>query len=231
MPLQDHFHPPLHGPRQWHAFHHAWATTLAYDLNERLPQGYYAEPNVMFGIEIDVAALREEVQPNPPTGWTPAAPALSVPLTTFTDVVEITVTSNMGGLVLVGAIELISPSNKHGPAERDAFVSKCAGYLQQGAGLLLVDIVTERPGNLHNDLLARLRAGAAPLQADLYTTAYRPVQRNRQTVVDIWQEGLALGAPLPTMPLWLQREICIPIDLEATYTSTCRNLRITTNGA
>jgi hypothetical protein len=40
MPLMDHFHPPLSQRRQWHAFHHAWATFLAAELNRQLPKGY-----------------------------------------------------------------------------------------------------------------------------------------------------------------------------------------------
>jgi len=233
MPLQDHFHPPLHGPRQWHAFHHAWATYLASYLNQRLPEGYYAEPNIQFGIEIDVAALEEPDKTSTipmGEGYTPPGPALSAPLTLLTDVVEVTVASNMGGLVLVGAIELVSPSNKHGPAERGAFVSKCAGYLQQGAGLIVVDIVTERRGNLHDDLLRHLQTGAPRFPAELYASAYRPVLRQGKASVDIWQEALAIGTALPTLPLWLQKEICLPVDLEATYSLTCRELRITANG-
>jgi hypothetical protein len=64
FPLQDHFHPPLSIRRHWHAFHNAWATYIASDLNRRLPEGYFAEPNVQFGIEIDVAAFEaaEEVE-------------------------------------------------------------------------------------------------------------------------------------------------------------------------
>jgi hypothetical protein len=42
----DHFRPPLSERRHWHAFHHAWATFLAADLNRQLPEGYFAEPNV-----------------------------------------------------------------------------------------------------------------------------------------------------------------------------------------
>ncbi len=41
MPLLDHFHPPLHGPRRWEGFHHAWATTIAHQLNlDTSPPGY-----------------------------------------------------------------------------------------------------------------------------------------------------------------------------------------------
>src|SRR5207237_2747385 len=50
MALQDHFHPPLSLRRHWHAFHNAWATYLSSDLNRQLPEGYFAEPNVQFGI-------------------------------------------------------------------------------------------------------------------------------------------------------------------------------------
>ena len=59
MPLLDHFRPPLVLRRHWHSFRHAWATYIASDLNQRLPEGYFAEPNVQFGIEIDVPAFNE----------------------------------------------------------------------------------------------------------------------------------------------------------------------------
>jgi hypothetical protein len=59
MVLLDHFRPPLSSRRHWHAFHNAWATYLATDLNQKLPEGFFAEPNVQFGIEIDVAAFEE----------------------------------------------------------------------------------------------------------------------------------------------------------------------------
>ena len=59
MTLQDHFRPPLSLRRRWHAFHNAWATYMASDLNRRLPEGYFAEPNVQFGLEVDVAAFEE----------------------------------------------------------------------------------------------------------------------------------------------------------------------------
>jgi hypothetical protein len=36
MPLLDYFHPPLHGPRRWEGFHHAW-TMFITQLGETLP--------------------------------------------------------------------------------------------------------------------------------------------------------------------------------------------------
>ena len=59
MPLLDHFHPPLSERRHWHSFHNSWATYLSSRLNALLPAGYFAEANVQFGVEIDVAAFQE----------------------------------------------------------------------------------------------------------------------------------------------------------------------------
>jgi len=232
MPLRDHFHPPLHPRRHWHSFHHAWATCIAFDLNRQLPAGYFAEPNVQFGIEIDVATYEEAGASRPAeAGWQPPGPALTAPISLVTDVVEVAIFQEEGGYTLAGAIELASPSNKDRPASLAAFVSKCAAYVQQGIGLAMVDIVTERSGNLHDELLARLEVPNAPLGAPLYATAYRPLQRDSQTLLEVWQHTLAIGQPLPTLPLYLRGGMCLRVPLEDVYELTFRELKITSNGA
>jgi Protein of unknown function (DUF4058) len=236
MPLQDHFRPPLGLRRQWHGFHNGWATSIASDLNRRLPEGYFAQPNVTFGIEIDVAAFEAaEFEPDPAWSaglvlavWTAPAPTLTIAFPFIKDVVEVQVFSRDGGPTLAGAIELVSPSNKDRPASRDAFVTKCAAYLQQGVGLVVVDVVTDRHSDWHGELLKRLgRTEENGFDADLSTAAYRPVERDKQPSLDIWQESLEVGLPLLTMPLWLPGNLCLPVDLEATYNRTCREQRIT----
>jgi hypothetical protein len=226
--LQDHFRPPLSTRRHWHAFHNAWATYLSADLNRRLPAGYFAEPNVQFGIEIDVAAFEESGHgPSSGAGWTPPQPVLSLPMTRLTDLVEVQVFQAIGGPTLAGAVELVSPANKDRPESRDAFVTKCASYLQQGIGLAVVDVVTERTANLHQELLVRLTPpNGPPPQASLYAAAYRPVDRDGQTRLDIWHEALALGRPLPKLPLWLRGSLCLPLELEAAYERTCQEQRV-----
>jgi hypothetical protein len=37
---------------------------------------------------------------------------------------------------------------------------------------------------------------------------------------------LAIGQPLPTLPLWLADDRSVPLELEASYEETCRILRI-----
>jgi hypothetical protein len=247
MVLQDHFRPPLSVRRHWHAFHNAWATYISSDLNQQLPEGYFAEANVQFGIEIDVATFEEatpEVTCNASpsdgidylstgssTGWFVPAPTQTIPITILTDTVEVLVFNREAGPTLAGAIALVSPANKDRPAHRDAFVSKCAAYLQQGVGLVVVDVVTDCRANLHDVLVERL---CAPVDvswvADLYAVSYRPVQRAGQPSLDMWQTEVAVGRFLPTMPLWLRGNLCFPVDLNATYTRTCREQRIMANG-
>jgi hypothetical protein len=237
MPLHDHFQPPLRLRRAWSSFHSAWATYLAADLNHRLPARYFAEPLVQFAIEIDVASWDEpggpaREEPLPPGSWVPAAPQRTLPLVPVTDSIEVRIFRHEGGPVLAGAIELVSPANKDRPDARDAFVSKCANYLRQGVGVVVVDVVTERHAELHRELLERIAPDEAVTGgADLYAAAYRPVRRGEESTVEVWHQTLTLGGLLPTMPLWLRGGICLPVELEATYEHTLRELRMPTNGA
>jgi hypothetical protein len=232
MPLLDHFRPPLNLRRHWHAFHNAWATYLSSQVNGLLPEGYFAESNVQFDIEIDVATWQENTSTEAALSWMPAAPALTVPLPILTDLVEIQIFASSGGPRLAGAIELVSPANKDRPAHREAFVSKCAAYLQEGIGLIMVDVVTDRHGNLHTELLTRLQAPAASGAAnDLYAVAYHPVRRGDETELDIWPQLLELGQTLPTLPLWLRGGPCLAVDFEAAYVRTCQEQRVLATGA
>ncbi|MBW4510182.1 MAG: DUF4058 family protein [Scytonematopsis contorta HA4267-MV1] len=232
MGLRDHFRPPLSSRRHWHSFHNAWSTYLADDLNQFLPEGYFAEPNAQFGIEIDVAAFSERIPVNSKqqtaeqVEWTPKSPTATLPIQITTDVVEVQIFSTQAGPTLVGAIELISPSNKDRPAQRSAFTSKCQTYLQQGIGLIIVDIVTTMNANLHNELMNRLNLSIDQLDAGLYAVAYQIAQKNRTPHLDLWQEAFGLGDSLPILPLFLKGGLYLPINLEKTYHYTCTRQRI-----
>jgi hypothetical protein len=200
-----------------------------------LPDGYFAEPKVQFGIPIDVAAVEERDAatnlggPGGPAtvGWMAPAPSQTIALPVIADVVEIQVFDGEGGPTLAGAIELVSPANKDRPEHRDAFLNKCAAYLQHGLGLVMVDVVTGRRANLHWELLDRLGVESIlPKGVELDAAAYRPVERGGQPRLDIWQEGLAIGQPMPSLPLWLRGALCLEVDLEGTYGRTCREQRI-----
>ena len=57
------------------------------------------------------------------------------------------------GRQLVAAVEIVSPANKDRPANRQAFVAKCAALLQNRVCVSIVDLVTTRQFNLYCDLL------------------------------------------------------------------------------
>jgi hypothetical protein len=152
--------------------------------------------------------------------WSPPAPSLEMDAV-FAAEFTVLVINIEAGPMLVGAIELVSPSNKAPPAARRAFAMKCLNYLNAGIGLIIVDVVTERHANLH-DQRAELILGNAPRfpgTPPLYAAAYRPFRRGDEDKVGVWPATLSVGEPLPVLPLWL-REVDQPvrIDLEAAYT-------------
>jgi hypothetical protein len=240
MPLLDHFHPPLSSERRWESFHSSWATRLADALTERwLPPNYIAEEHVHLGpaVEIDVATFTEEAKPDRgvtvatlgPKVWVPPAADGILPAV-FPDTFEVRVLSTDTGPKLVAAIELISPGNKDRPAQRRAFATKCASYLTQGISVIIVDIVTNRRANLHNEILQVMEAADAlelPVELNLYGAAYRPLRRSQADEIDVWRSQLALGQSLPTLPLGLRGDLVIPVDFEATYAEACQRKRLT----
>lgn len=242
MPLLDHFHPPLSEERHWESFHAAWAGALADDLNRRLPEGYFAEEQTHAGpgVEIDVATFEgrgtvgiavsegKATAVLPPQVWSPPAAPFTVPAL-FADDFEVRVVSSRTGPTLVAAIELVSPRNKDRAEARHAFAIKCASYLHQGIGLLILDIVTERRANLHAEVMRLLGSNELshlPADATLYAVAYQPLRRRDREEIDLWPASLAVGATLPLLPLALSAELSLPIDLEATYMDARRRRRL-----
>ncbi|MBL8849541.1 MAG: hypothetical protein JNG89_07650 [Planctomycetaceae bacterium] len=230
--LLDHFHPPLKGRRHWTGFHSAWATLLAIDLNRRLPEGWFAEPTVHWGIEVDVGTF-EETQAyagvaGPREGeaaWTPPAPLKTIGFALTTDIVEVRIHHDFGDVPLVGAIEFVSPANKDRPETRDAFVSKCDHYLRDGIGLVIVDVVTDDSANLHSLLVERFGEQDLPNDST-YSSAYHPLQRNESHELDLWYQPLTVGGDLPSMPLYIREGPCVRVNLADTYQQVCNDLRI-----
>lgn len=239
MPLLDHFNPPLNRTHPWRSFHGAWAAAIARLLNQGiLPPGYYAVPLLDRDgpIEIDVAALRERNGAGSPQNasavqtWTPPAPGLTVAIDLpAADEVEVHVFADDGDPRLTAAIELVSPRNKDRPQSRQAFAVKCVGYLQQGCGVVVVDTVTTRRADLNAAILSLLgvEASAAAMPANLSAVSYSAVGRTEEKQkLQLWPAALALGQPLPTVPLGIADDFSVPLDLEASYQATCADLRI-----
>ncbi|HTU22673.1 MAG TPA: hypothetical protein VMG10_31830 [Gemmataceae bacterium] len=202
MPLLDHFNPPLSRTHPWRSFHGAWAAAMARLLNQGvLLSGYYALPLV------DAVAVE-----------LPAA-----------DAVEVQVFADDGDPRLAAAVELLSPRNKDRLQARQAFAVKGVGYLQQGSSVVVVDTVTTRRADLNAAILSLLGvdSATAATPTSFSAVSYRAVGREEETQqLQFWPAPLALGQPLPTLPLWIAADFSVPLDLEASYQATCSDLRI-----
>lgn len=240
MPLLDHFHPPLSSTQFWESFHSLWIAALVERLNEAiLPQGYLAQAQVHIGgwFEVDVATFDQA--PSGTNGadvgngvavatWAPPATDLAFPAV-FPDELEVRVFNTRAGPTLVAAIELVSPRNKDRPEARRTFAAKCLSYLSQGVGLIVVDIVTGRTANLHNEVMALIGQGEPYLfraDAAVYAAAYRPTRPPEGDQVDLWPVALTVGQPLPVLPLALREAGCVPVDLETAYMEARRRSRL-----
>lgn len=201
MPLLDHFHLPLSAERRWESFYSSWATRLADTLTEQwLPPRYIAEEHVHVAPSISIdGATMERLAPSAgeeghgaeatlgPKAWAPPEPDAVLP-SVIPDTFEVRVLCTDTGPKLVAAIKLISPGNKDRAVERRAFAAKCASYLYQGISLIVVDIVTNRRANLHNEILRVMETGeASQMTPDdlLYAVAYRPLRRGGADQIDV----------------------------------------------
>jgi hypothetical protein len=242
------FRPPLDDIASWEELHGAWPTVIVMALNRKLPPRYVAAPRVHLGpsMEIDVSAYDKDQRaafaattttcPGEGEGgvatvvWAPPRPTLDV-ITNLPDQdeYEVRIYDTKRHRRLVAAVEIVSPTNKDRPENRRAFVTKCAALLQQGVSVAIVDLVTTRQFNLYGDLLEQIGETdpvLAPEPPPLYATACRWIRRDEAWHFETWTHPLALGQPLPTLPLWLADDLAVPLELEASYEEACRILRL-----
>ena len=239
MPLRDHFHSPLADQRSWEELHGAWPGVIAFRLNAILPAGYYCGPRVHLGsaMEIDVAAYENDGASGPEIdrgnmgtagAWSPEQPTLLLETVEPTPAeYEARIYDLRHGRRLVAAVEIVSPSNKDRTETRNAFLVKCQALLQQDVCVAIVDMVTERSANLYAELAERIGAAAPSVaECSIYAVVCRGLKVRGRWRVEAWQHELAVGSPLPTLPLWLTESLQVQLELERTYEETCRGLRI-----
>jgi hypothetical protein len=244
MPLRDHFRPPVSKRSSWEGFHGGWPMRIVEELAPRLPDGFVAEPRVHLGnyYEIDVCTFEQYEEGEPVFGSAresnvaTATVPQTLPTPTLTLDVDFPEQYSYEVLIfdlererrLVAAVEIISPANKDRPESRQLFVAKCFNLLRQDVCLSIIDLVTIRPFNLYTELLALLKRSDPTFTPPppLYAVTCRKREVGRQTKLDTWSRPLAVGEPLPSLPVWLTETQTVSLDLEASYQETCRVLRI-----
>ena len=221
-----------------------WPGNIVQQLRSKLPEGYLAEPRVRLGaeFEIDIGAMEYEPGPFEPSSdsggaglATMAYPVAKPDLTVATELpeqyeYEVRIYDVTEERTLVAAIEFVSPANKDRPEHRNNFVAKCAALLRAGIAVTIVDLVTVRRFNLLQELvhfigLPKLsdRLPAEPI----YAASLRWIRVRKRASLQLWTKPVAVGAALPTLPLWLSETLAVPVDFEASYEAACYDLRIT----
>jgi hypothetical protein len=244
MPLRDHFRPPLDKSRHWEGFYGGWPMMIAAALSKVLPRRYFAEPRVRLGVnaEVDVGTFDED--PTLPWRavddseggvataiWAPPRPAVDVVVgIPLDDEYEVQIYDSERNGRLVASIEIVSPSNKDRPASRAVFAAKCVSLLRQNVSVAIVDVVSTRQLNLYSDLLDLIgisdpTMGDGPPRLYAVETRWKQI-KGPSGRFQAWLNPLAVGQPLPTLPIWLSDDVAVRLELESSYEETCRVLRI-----
>jgi hypothetical protein len=232
----------LDDARSWDELHGMWPAMIVRELNQVLPEPYFAAPGIHLGTlyEIDVGTYEDEAAG--PKGadasnggaaiatYTPPKPTLTLePRLPHQDLYEVRVYDSRRNRRLVAAIEIVSPSNKDRPETRGTFVSKVAALLKHDICVSIVDVVGTIDFNLYAELMSFLGSSDAELGEDpppMYAVTLRMRHSDRRRMMDNWYHELAIGRPLPTLPIWLTETQAVSLDLESSYAETCRTLRI-----
>jgi Protein of unknown function (DUF4058) len=236
MPLLDHFTEPVDPRANWQSFYHRWANSIANTLDRTLPERFFARVEVNLGRDAGADVTEEELHEltglNGSGGTavqTYSPPRQTVIPANYPDESSVQIRDSRRGARLVAVIELVSPANKDRPDRRRAFAVKSLAYLQNGVGLVVIDVVTESHFNLHNEMMQVLDVDPSFLLVDdppIYVVGYQPEEDEAQSQIVAWPRVLEIGAPLPEVPLYLRGTGCVSLDLEGTYMETRRVARV-----
>ncbi|HKB03712.1 MAG TPA: DUF4058 family protein [Gemmataceae bacterium] len=216
----------------FHDFHQRWSVAITNALNAGiLPKGYYALVEQRTGgPEPDVIAVESSRGRKAKTDRTGTLALAAQPRTRVVYSLEpeaeayarkanrITVRHPLGEVVAV--IEIVSPGNKGSRNAVRAFVQKAVEFLYAGVHLLLIDLFppTRRdPEGLPKAIADEFedkpfdRPAGQPL-----TLAGFDAGPPRTVYV----ETVAVGDPLPAMPVFVAPGLHVPIPLEPTYAAT-----------
>ncbi|MBI2478427.1 MAG: DUF4058 family protein [Planctomycetia bacterium] len=216
----------------YHNFHYRWVASIMDNLNSGvLPSGYFAmAEQVIGGPEPEVFTLR--LNTDFPAGSSAGVVALAPPKAKPTSRIVMTadveryahkanrivVRHELGKVLAV--IEIVSPGNKHTAHAIRSFVEKTAGLLFDGINLLVIDPLPPGPRDpqgIHALIWSEFtdHTFELPPARQLTIMSYQT-----EPIKTAYIEPIAVGAALPTMPLFLEDEFYVDLPLELTYQDT-----------
>lgn len=222
----------------FHDFHHEWISSISRALNSGLlPSDYYAMaeqitgrmgPDVVALLNTDSSSVDDDHGSEEFGAPGDGGLAIALPKMRFTARAEAEVYADRRSRVVIrhrsgddgmAVIEIVSPGNKSTPYALRSFVDKALELLRAGIHLLIIDVIpagSRDPHGIHGAIWENideedqpfLLPPGEPLTLVAYTGGLE-----RQAFI----EPLAIGKPLPDMPLFLRPPRHVMVPLEATY--------------
>jgi len=217
----------------YHNFHLLWVSTITNRLNAGLlPKGLIAmAEQIVGGPEPDVVALQlNDFEFSDSSSATTAVmtETLAQPRTAFVMPLEVeryslkanrvVIRHSLGRVVAV--IELVSPGNKDTRHAIRSFVEKAVDLICDGINLMVIDPFPAGPRDpqgIHQSIWGELTDQPFTLPPDRQLTM---VSYQTTPIKTAYVEPIAMGSPLPDMPLFLKDNFYINVPLESTYTET-----------
>jgi hypothetical protein len=223
----------------FHDFHHALIEQIKRDLNAGiLPTGYYAmAEQIAGGLGPDVLGLHK---PQPTAegsnnggvrssrgggqGTLLAPPKARIVAETDRRKRSLVAIRHVSGHRVVAVVEVVSPGNKSSRQALDQFVKKAGEFLDQGIHLLIVDLLPPGrfdPNGIHGAIWDYIAGKdfTPPADKPLTVAAYES-----DLVTRAYVEPVAVGDPLPDMPLFLEPGEWVPAPLDRSYRTTWETL-------
>ncbi len=213
----------------FHSFHVTWIGEINKALNSGLLPGEYyalAEQHAGFGIA-DVLTLHKGQQESDSSAGGGLAIATAPPRVSRHETIEQATRSLRRTLTvrhvsddrLVALLEIISPANKDRRQSVDDFVAKACDALDAGVHLLMIDLFppgASDPDGLHAAIIRRLQRSDEvydlPTDKPLTFASYAAGEP-----IEVYLENLAVGSPVPDMPLFLTSDRYVTAPLRSTY--------------
>jgi hypothetical protein len=223
----------------FHDFHQSRVPKIASVLNDGLlPPKYYAlAEQVAAGSHPDVVALESRLAEDQIGGGSCNGGALAVldhpPKVQYTEELERETYARSADRVavyhatgdrVVAFIEIVSPGNKHTAYETEQFAKKLMEALNSGIHLLVIDVHPPGPHDprgMHAAFWQQRSSEAHDVTAEqpLGLSAYRG-----DVAPSAYFQPVAVGEPLPDMPVFLTPDHYVNVPLEATYMEAWRGV-------
>jgi len=229
----------------FHDFHHDLITQIKRDLNAGiLPTGYYAmAEQVAGGLGPDVLGLHKpqavaddggngggRSSRGGARGTLLAPPKARIVAEAESEFYRrkqnLVAIRHVSGHRVVAVVEVVSPGNKSTRQALEQFTRKAGEFLGQGIHLLVIDLLPPGrfdPNGIHGAIWEYIADGdfRRPADKPLTVAAYESGLVTRAYV-----EPVAVGDPLPDMPLYLEPGEWVPVPLERSYQTTWETLPV-----